>query len=223
MRVPAPLILVIDGGEGSLNAALNRVREALEKHGLLPAHDTLIPSVSNLVAGRPIRGSWWGDPAGRQIYLVLNALGEQVAWSKLLGGRVTLVHQRLWGSLSAVGEQDAGWQYEGLGEIERSALRIVRETGEAKSDALGVPSGTKPGKIVAELERRLLLIGDQEHTEGGHHSRTVRTWSRWYSGERPPISDSIAMLEAAAESLGAVSGLPWSPPVETPVAANDLF
>lgn len=206
-----------------MNAALNRVREALERYGLLPAHDTLIPSVSNLVAGRPIRGSWWGDPAGRQIYLVLNALGDNVAWSKLIGGRVTLVHPRLWGALSAVGEQEADWQYAGLGEIERAALRVVRENGEAMSDALGIPSGTKPGKIVTELERRLLVIGDQEHTEGGHQLRTVRTWALWYPEERPPIGDAIALLEAAADELGAHSSLPWSPPVEEPAAASDLF
>lgn len=206
-----------------MNAALNRVREALELYGILPAHDTVIPSVSNLVAGRPIRGSWWGDPAGRQIYLVLNALGEGVAWPKLIGGKVTLVHGRLWDALATVGEQDADWQYDGLGEIERAALAIVRANGEAQSDALGIPSGVKPGKVVAELERRLLIIGDQERTEGGHHVRTVRTWARWHSGPRLPAGDAIAMLETAAQSIGAVSGLPWSPPIETPAVASDLF
>ena len=112
--------------------AVGRVREALDRHGILPAHDATIPSVSNLVAGRPIRGSWWGDPAGRQIYLVLNTIGDDVAWPKLLGGKVTLVHRRLWPSLAAVGEQEASWQYEGLGEIERAALQVVREAGQVK-------------------------------------------------------------------------------------------
>jgi hypothetical protein len=206
-----------------LNAALNRVREALETHGLLPAHDAVIPSVSNLVAGRPIRGSWWGDPAGRQIYLVLNALGDDVAWPKLLGGKVTLVHKRLWGALSAVGEQDADWQYAGLGEVERAALRVVRESGEAMSDALGIPNGIKPGKVVTELERRLLVIADQEHTEGGHHARRVRTWARWNSAVRPPLSDATALLESAAESIGAKAVLPWSPPVEEPASVSDAY
>lgn len=192
--------------------AVGRVREALDRHGILPAHDATIPSVSNLVAGRPIRGSWWGDPAGRQIYLVLNTIGDDVAWPKLLGGKVTLVHRRLWASLAAVGEQEASWQYESLGDVERAALQVVREAGSAKTDELGIPAGTKPGKIVTELERRLLVIADQEHTEAGHHLRTVRTWATWLADSRPPLEEAIAALDAAAESLGARDLLPWSVP-----------
>lgn len=192
--------------------AVVRVREALDRHGILPAHDAAVPSVSNLVAGRPIRGSWWGDPAGRQIYLVLNTLGDEVAWPKLLGGKVTLVHRRLWAALAAVGEQEAAWQTEGLGDVERAALAVVREAGEAKSDTLGIPAGTKPGKIVTELERRLLVIADQEHTEAGHHARTVRTWAAWLSDPRPGLEEAIAALDAAAESLGARDQLPWVAP-----------
>lgn len=197
-------------------AAVDRVRQALETHGILPAHDTAIPSVSNLVAGRPIRGSWWGDPAGRQIYLVLNALGDEVAWPKLLAGKVTLVHKRLWGSLAAVGEQDAPWQTAGLSEVERMALDKVRATGLTTTDDLGLPAGNKPGKVVTELERRLLVIADAEHTEGGHHLRSVRTWAQWLPDPRPALSDAVQALEAAAESLGAKGALPW---VESEVPA----
>jgi hypothetical protein len=186
-----------------------RIRAAIEQHGILPAHDPTIPSITNLVAGRPIRGSWWGDPAGRQIYLVLNALAEEVAWPKLLEGKVTLVHRRLWGALASVGEQDADWQHAGLGEVERAALGVVRERGEVESDDLGVPSGTKPGKVVTELERRLLVIAEQEHTEGGHHSRKVRTWRRWFAEDRPAPGDGLNQLEQAAEALGARWALPW--------------
>jgi hypothetical protein len=196
-----------------------RIREALDRHGMLPAHDPMIPSITNLVAGRPIRGSWWGDPAGRQIYLVLNALAAEVAWPKLLGGKVTLVHKRLWSQLAAVGEQQAAWQVAELGEIERNALAVVRERGEVSSDDLKVPAGTKPGKVVTELERRLLVIAEQEHTEGGHHARLVRTWAHWLPGDRPDAASALADLEAAAESLGAKSQLPWMPP--EPVAQGD--
>lgn len=207
------------GGPGSAvvevevnEATMARIREALDRYGMLPAHDPVVPSVTNLVAGRPIRGSWWGDPAGRQIYLVLNALAPEVAWPKLLGGKVTLVHRRLWPALAAVGEQDADWQTADLGQVERDALVVVRERGEVSSDDLGVPAGTKPGKVVTELERRLLVIADQEHTEGGHHARNVRTWRRWLDGERPGVDEAAASLEAAAEALGARSWLPWMPP-----------
>lgn len=186
-----------------------RIREALERYGMLPAHDPAVPSVTNLVAGRPIRGSWWGDPAGRQIYLVLNALSDEVAWPKLLGGKVTLVHKRLWTALAAVGEQDAGWQLEGLGDVERDALAVVRERGSVSSDDIPLPAGTKAGRVANELERRLLVIGDAEHQEGGHHARTIRTWATWLPGDRPAAAKALAEIEEAAASLGLPDALPW--------------
>ena len=65
---------------------------------------------------------------------------------------------------------------------------------------------------MTELERRLLVIADQEHTEAGHHLRTVRTWAAWLADPRPPLNEAIAALDAAAESLGARDLLPWSVP-----------
>ncbi|MEQ1566270.1 MAG: hypothetical protein ABMA64_11580 [Myxococcota bacterium] len=194
-----------------MNAAtMARIREALDRYGMLPAHDPQVPSVTNLVAGRPIRGSWLGDPAGRQIYLVLNALAAEVAWPKLLGGEVTLVHQRLWGALAAVGEQSAAWQTAELGEVEAAALAVVRSKGEVSSDDLGLPAGTKPSKVLTELERRLLVIAEHEQT--GHHARAVRTWAQWMPGPRPELGEAIAALEGAADQLGVSRDvLPWSP------------
>jgi hypothetical protein len=202
----------LPGEVGVNEATMARIREALDRHGMLPAHDPVIPSLTNLVAGRPIRGSWWGDPAGRQIYLVMNSLADEVAWPKLLDGKVTLVHRRLWPALAAVGEQRAPWQTDGLGEVEQAALKVVEAKGEISSDDLGVPAGTKPGKVVNELEKRLLVISEHERSEGGHHARMVRTWAHWLPGDRPPVDEAIGQLEAAAESLGAKHWLPWMPP-----------
>jgi hypothetical protein len=60
-----------------------------------------VPSVAEIVAGEPIRGSWWGHPASHQIYAVLNELADSpdVVRLRLLAGKVTLVHRRLWPSL----------------------------------------------------------------------------------------------------------------------------
>jgi hypothetical protein len=196
-----------------------RIREALERIGLLPAHDPAVPSVTNLVAGRPIRGSWWGDPAGRQIYLVLNALAEEVAWPKLINGKVTLVHRRLWPALAAVGEQGAPWQLAGLGEVELAALEAIRERGQVSSDDIAVPAGTKASRVVMELERRLLVLGEAEHSEGSHHARVIRTWAAWLPEPRPDAASAVAELERAADALGLPDALPWRAPAVTPTEA----
>lgn len=78
------------------------VMPLLVEHGvLLASAKGPIPNVAELVAGEPIRGSWWGHPAGHDIYRALNALAESpdVVRLRLVRGKVTLVHRRLWPAL----------------------------------------------------------------------------------------------------------------------------
>src|SRR5688572_378169 len=154
---------------------LTRVRDALDRYGLLPVQDARVPSVCTLVAGEPVRGSWWGHPKGGAIFHLLGRLDDEVASPKLLWGKVTLVHQRLWPALAAVGEEGAAWQIDGLPGAASDVLGRVRAAGELRSDALGKGAG----KVVTELERRLLLVSEQVHTDEGHHARVLKTWARW--------------------------------------------
>ena len=60
-----------------------------------------LPNVAELVAGEPIKGSWWGHPKGHEIF---DALGEldnspDVVRLRLVNGKVTLVHRRMWPAL----------------------------------------------------------------------------------------------------------------------------
>src|SRR5262249_40764739 len=45
-------------------SALRQAMDALDLTGLLFMHDARKPSLTAIVAGKPIRGSWWGHPAG---------------------------------------------------------------------------------------------------------------------------------------------------------------
>ena len=60
-----------------------------------------VPNVAELVAGEPIRGSWWAHPQGQRIFETINALADSpdVARIRLIHRRITLVHRRLWPSL----------------------------------------------------------------------------------------------------------------------------
>jgi len=57
-------------------------------------------------AGEPIRGSWWGHPAGHAIFDALNSLTESpdVVRTRLVNGKVTLVHRRLWPALARLAD-----------------------------------------------------------------------------------------------------------------------
>ena len=82
-------------------------RAALERHGLLLLQDARLPSLATLVAGAPVKGSWWGHPAGRDIFHIASALDDDgdVTTAKLLGGKVTFVHRKLFAALAAVGAE----------------------------------------------------------------------------------------------------------------------
>jgi len=78
------------------------VMATLIEHGmLLESARGPLPSAAEIVAGEPIKGSWWGHPRGHAIYAVLNVLDESpdVARMRLVNGKVTLVHRRLWPAL----------------------------------------------------------------------------------------------------------------------------
>ena len=77
-------------------------KEALafvERHGIvLQAARGPVPNLAEAIAGGPIRGSWWGHPKGKEIFRAANAICESpnVLVCKLIGGKITYVHRRLW-------------------------------------------------------------------------------------------------------------------------------
>jgi hypothetical protein len=60
-----------------------------------------VPSLAEAIAGAPVRGSWWGHPQGKAMFRIFSALGEHpdVLVCRLVGGKVTYVHRRLWPAL----------------------------------------------------------------------------------------------------------------------------
>jgi hypothetical protein len=80
----------------------DEVMGILEEYGmLLESARGPLPNVAELVAGEPIRGSWWGHGSGHTIFAILNELADSpdVVRTRLLKGKVTLIHRRLWAPL----------------------------------------------------------------------------------------------------------------------------
>jgi len=59
------------------------------------------PSLTSAVVGGPIRGSWWAHPRGREIFAATRAVRDcpDVLVCRLVGGKITYVHRRLWPAL----------------------------------------------------------------------------------------------------------------------------
>ena len=74
----------------------------VETHGIvLQSARGRVPSFAEFVAGERIGGSWWGHPRGKEIYRLAEAVSDsgEVLVCRLVDGKVTYVHRRLWPAL----------------------------------------------------------------------------------------------------------------------------
>lgn len=62
-----------------------------------------VPTLTHAIAGETITGSWWGHPQGKRIFAVLQAVSgdPDIVVCRLVDGKLTLVHSRLWPALAA--------------------------------------------------------------------------------------------------------------------------
>ena len=82
------------------------VKAVLAERGvLLESARGPIPNVAELIAGEPISGSWWAHPASHAIFAAINAVAASpdVVRLRLVNGKVTLVHRRVWPSVVRLG------------------------------------------------------------------------------------------------------------------------
>ncbi|MEE9255391.1 MAG: hypothetical protein V3U43_10670 [Pseudomonadales bacterium] len=193
------------------------VTRTLEQASLLLEADAELPSIASLVAGEPIRGSWWAHPLAHEIYDVCVAVDhrDDVVTVKLLKGKVTHVARALWPALLTVGLQRAPWQSRGLNADAQTLLRRVSREGETRLDQIRWRGKRKPGVVARELEARLLVFSEEFHTEQGRHAKSLVDWNLFRRRHRlaPMASLDAAqrVLEDAAMRLDARApgALPW--------------
>lgn len=74
----------------------------VRKHGVvLEAAAGPVPSLAQAVVGAPIRGNWWAHPRGREIFALTRLVRhpDDVLVCRLVDGKITYVHRRLWAPL----------------------------------------------------------------------------------------------------------------------------
>lgn len=181
--------------------------DALRRHGLLLAADPVLPSVATLVAGEPVRGSWWAHPKSHAIFAALGALtrhADAIA-IPLIAGKVTFIHRRLWPAVLTIGIAREPWQTAKLSPRARALLKRLEKTGALEAS----------GDDVRELEGRLLVRTEQIHTDRGSHAKIVERWDRWARRmsvkpmKDPAEARAIIERSAAALTSGARVRLPW--------------
>jgi hypothetical protein len=117
-----------------------------------------VPSLAQTVAGEAIRGSWWAHPKGHVIFLCSRAIRESkdVLVCRLVGGKVTYVHRRLWPALLRL-----------AGQFDARRLAALREihtaTGKHRVDVVAfpkwVPSETRRAAANLTAEQAAEILG----------------------------------------------------------------
>ncbi len=92
----------------------------VKRHGVvLEAARGPVPSLAEAIAGEALRGSWWGHPKAHQIHRLLGAVrdSEDVLVCRLVDGKITFVHRRLWPALVRVAKSLPAERIAAISEI----------------------------------------------------------------------------------------------------------
>lgn len=186
-------------------SSFDRVVENLERNGLLLQQDKSLTSVVGLVTGEALSTSWWSHPRSHEIWAILQRLDDVAVATRLVGGKVTLVHRSLWPALVSVGTSNEPWQRDG---VARAVLALADriERGDVIRDA-----DRTAAKV---LQERLLALGSEVHTESGRHATVFESWRAWAKRESVTPTASVAAvrdaLEGAVVAIGGTARLlPW--------------
>jgi hypothetical protein len=117
------------------------------------------PSLAAAIAGGPIRGSWWAHARRREIFALTRAMRDcpDVLVCRLVAGKVTYVHRRLWPALVRIAER---FQAERLAQIREvhtaSGKHVVKEVpfpGWVSRELAAQASGLDEVSALGELGR----------------------------------------------------------------------
>ena len=127
--------------------------EFVRKHGVvLASAKGGAPRLIEAIIGEAITGNWWVHPRSNFIYNVLAEVtdSEDVLVCRLLRGKITLVHRRLWPALVRVASH-----------FEPAQLARVREdhtpTGRHVSREVAFPLWVPP-----EIQEQVAPVSEQE-------------------------------------------------------------
>jgi hypothetical protein len=98
----------------------------VEQHGVvLASAKGPVPNLAEAIAKEAIRGSWWSHPKGQAIFRALGRVddSEDVLCFRLVAGKLTFVHRRLWPALVRLAD-----------EIGNEALAAIRQEHTASGE-----------------------------------------------------------------------------------------
>ncbi len=125
---------------------------------VLEAGTGAVASLVEAVIGEPIRGSWWAHPQGRQIFALTRAIREcpDVLVCRLVAGKITYVHRRLWPALVRVAQRFPVADLAQVQEVHTASGRHVTEHVEFPE---WVPDAVAAQALTLDEDGALSLLG----------------------------------------------------------------
>jgi hypothetical protein len=104
----------------------------VERHGVVceASRRGGVPSLVDEIAGEAVRGNWWSHPRSRAIFAATRAVRDSadVLVCRLVDGKITFVHRRLWPALARIADEFDPAQLARLHEVHSaSGTHVIEE------------------------------------------------------------------------------------------------
>ena len=125
----------------------------VRQHGVvLASAKGAVPRLTEAIVDEPIRGSWWAHPKSHQIFSILQVVTDsrEILVCRLVDGKVTFVHRRLWPALVRV-----------AGRFSPARIAQVREV-HTRSGRHACEEVPFPRWVPEDVKEQAIGIGEQE-------------------------------------------------------------
>jgi hypothetical protein len=150
----------------------------VKKHGVvLVSAKGPVPRLTEAIVNEPIKGSWWAHPRSHDIFAILQivANSKDVLVCRLVNGKVTFIHRRLWPALVRVAPRFPARQIAQVHEEHTTSGRHV--TREVPFPKWVPPEVTEKAKRVSE-KKALAALGPWAQVPNKALQWTRRTAAR---------------------------------------------
>jgi hypothetical protein len=126
----------------------------------------VVPRLTEAIVGEPIKGSWWAHPRSHQIFATLQAVTEskEILVSRLVDGKLTLVHRRLWPALVRIAGR---FQPDRIAQVREEHLPSGRHATRVVPFPRWVPAEVKEEATRLSEAEALAALGPWTATRGG--------------------------------------------------------